>query len=107
MNEALGYGDMFPPRFGRASDAKKEDTVAVNFRAPKSLKEYLSRQKSGGHTETDVIIQSILALRDVVDVMGEEWWDVVKLSISEKKPYGSILGELALEALKARATKKR
>lgn len=97
---------MFPPRIGRAGEDKKEDTVAVNFRAPKSFKAYLSQQKSGGHTETEVLIQSVLAVREIKEVLGDEWWDVLKLTQVEQKPLGQVLGELALEALKTRTKKK-
>ena len=78
-------------------------TVATAITAYKA---YLKEKKSGGHTETDVIIQSIEMIRDVVELMGDQWWEVVKLSIAEKKPYGQVLAQLALDGLKQHSKKR-
>lgn len=101
------YRDMFPPQYGRSSTANKEEKVPLNIRIPKSVKDYLEQAKAGGQTETSVVLRSLELGREIYEAMGNHWWEMVTLSVGAKQSFGTTLAQLAMEALKARASNSK
>lgn len=88
---------VFPPGTGRIrKDAPKK---AVNFRCPVDLLDYLDGSQSGTLDRTDVIVHALTTYKDLVQGMGDLWWDVMKVSAIEKVPPGEVLARLALAGL--------
>lgn len=94
---------MLPPRSGRATDTSDEPKKPSSFRLPQSIKDYLANSEASGYSQTEVVVMAIEMIRDVAEVMGDDWWDVLKQASIKKVSYGKVLGSLALEGLRSTA----
>ena len=84
----------------------------LNVTCPADVRLWLDEQlQAEGRAEgeerrvTDVVVRALRFQRDAQGVLAEEWWEIMKLAHSGKRPPGEVMSVLALEALEARREK--
>lgn len=71
----------------------------IAFRCPDDLLAYIQSKESDRIDRTEVILKLLQTARDAAGVMGDAWWEVEKRANVTGVFPGTILGQLALEAL--------
>ena len=79
----------------------------VAFRCPDDLLAYIRANESDRVDRTDVILKLLQVAKDAGETMGARWWEVELTANVTHTPPGVVLGHLAVEALDARAKKKK
>lgn len=63
------------------------------------------RQEGEERRVTDVVLRALRFQRDAMAALGPEWWEIMKLTHTDKLAPGVVLARLSLEALEARREK--
>lgn len=78
----------------------------VAFRCPDDLLAYVESRQTDRIGRTDVLLKLLQTAKDAGEVMGDQWWEVERRANVAGVMPGTILGQLALEALGTRNKRK-
>lgn len=97
---------VFPPRSSGAKQRQPREegdlkkVKMIGFRPPPELLSFITEAEAAGYTKTAVVLRCVEIAKDVIDAMGDDWWEVERRANVEKVGPGVVLSRLALEALK-------
>lgn len=76
----------------------------IGFKPDELLEQYLeSEATTQGWTITTVVVDMLETQRQLEEVLGDDWWEIEKLALTERASKGQVLAGLVREALARRS----
>lgn len=98
--------NVFPPRPGsgpkvrqRREEGDLRKIKMIGFRPPPELLGFIEKREADGYTKTAVVLRCVELAKEIIETMGDDWWEIERRGNVEKVGPGVVLGRLAQQML--------